>query len=407
MIRHTLILFALAAAPAAQTTPELIGITAATPLIATQDPGDCSVGTCTGVGLPATTLPFEGGTAYDATLGAVWVAAGGASIVAKSPDDCSLVCPGPAAPPWSHVTGMAADESSRSLYVSDDTSTIYTLDLGCPPKVGAGCAAPVPPDHLIGGLAVDDGRRLFYSTSDFRPAMPPTNMIHVAPVDSPCAVFCTFRVPPRCGMTALGPITGLAYDACSGHLWITDGTTTMGLSIGDDPCMSSLAVTHCCSLGLGADTFAGLCWVPSRADSYGASCTNDACPVCPGLVHSTVGDPILGNADFGLALDGAPGATPAWLLISFGACSPAGIDLTPITPFCGKLHTLFPAPISIGAIPTSGAPGTCTGSALFTLKIPLDPAFCGAPICSQWVGLCGGAAGTYMSNALGAVVSSS
>ncbi len=394
-----------AAVAGAQTTPGVIGVTSTAPLVVEQDPGTCATSTCSPTGLSPRLLPYEGGTAYDASAGGVWVATSGPEIAQYDPDTCATLCPPtvPAGAAWGHVTGLATDERSGTLYLSDEMNRIYTLDAACPPAVTGGCLAAVPVGHLIGGLAVDDvRRRLFYSTSDFTtfPGMPPLNTIWVSTLGDYCSPFCSFSIP-SCGPTSLGQITGLGFDACTSHLWVTDGTTTIGLLLPATGMPCSPTLTHCCSLGLGAEEFGGLCFKPSRATVFGTPCATGTCATCPTPMHLTFGDPTLGNPDFAVYVDGAPSGSAAYMMLNFGDCT-SGL---PVPVFCGALHVpLSSPPITVGPFPVSGFPGGC-GAEGVLLPIPLDLGMCGLPVCSQWLGLCG--TSSWMSNALGWTVSSS
>jgi hypothetical protein len=392
---------ALAAAVPGQTRPGLIGLTSAPPSILRQS-FDCQVERCDPA-FPATTLRTAGGTAYDAILGAVWVT-NGAVLGAFEARGCRAVCaPRPVPLPATvAATGLAVNERARVMVITDSANVIHQFPLACPlgPR-NAGCdvSALLPAGHVLGGVATDDvNDHVLYAASAFT-ATNPNNVIFVARRGNACQPHC--RIPvPNCGTAPLGPITGLAFDPCASVIWATDGVQTVGLRYDAAPPCQATAV-QCCRLPPAvAQRFVGLCVEPSSATPEGRSCQNGACPSCPLMAHTAIGDAALGNPAFALELSGAPANAQAWLVVGAGACAPSGPLLPPI---CGPiLVPLRPAPVVVGPVPTGGTVG-CTGSALVRVPIPLDRSYCGAVLSSQFLGLCttGPAFGTFVSNCLG------
>ena len=141
----------------------------------------------------------------------------------------------------------------------------------------------------------------------------------------------------------------------------------------------------------------GLAVRSGRATPSGGPCNNGSCPPCP-MVHTLRNSPNLGNAQFGLDLNGvALGGNLTWCLIGAGPCMPIG---PVIGPLCGPLW-IGPYMGSLG--PNVSAAGVgCGGFETFNLPLPLIPAFCGSIISSQCATICPTAAGigTAMSNCL-------
>ena len=389
----------LSAAASAQTSPELIGlVNGANSPVVRQDPSTCQTRACPTQLAPAT-IRSAGGTAYDATRGAVWVS-NGALLQAVDPVACRVLCPPRPLPgvAASRITGLAINEDQGVLVVTNTANVISQYELACPIatlKSRCDATSSLPLGHTIGGIATDDVRDLvIYSSSDFSGATNPGNTLYVARRGDPCARLCRVSVP-SCGPARLGPITGVAFDSCDLVVWVTDGQRSVGLRLnGLSPC--SVQEIQCCTLPINA-RYSGLCIMPSRATSAGQSCTNLGCPTCPGMAHTTTGDPVLGNASFSLDLVGAPRGSRGALWIAGGACNPPGIL---IRPFCGPiLVQLVPPPIiiNIGTGPGLG----CGGGFKVPIPIPLDRSLCGGTLSSQAFGICvNGSPGTFVSNCL-------
>lgn len=403
-LQALLLALACAASIPAQTTPELIGITAATPLLRSRDMGSCAERACAPVGFPPmASHPAAGGSAYDPTRGGVWIS-DGTMIACSDPDDCRYLCPPLPLPlPRAFVSGLAVNEIRGRLVVSDTASMIHVYPLSCP--LGAplfSCPASVPSGHTIGGIATADVLDLvIWSSSDFSGAAPPGNLLYVAPFGRPCSPICSTPLP-RCGGVAMGPIHGVAYDQCTRTVWVTDGFKTLGLTL--DPSTCALTPTHCCPAG-GTEPFIGLCVMPSRGTVVGRACLHPACGPCtPTTGIGTVGDPAIGNPAFTVTLDGAPLGVPSWLMLSLGGpCSSAGTR--PPAPWCGLLHIdLVLPPILVGPVTTTGS-STCGGSASTTIPIPASLSLCGLHGCAQWIGICRGGSGGLLSPALSFAIS--
>ena len=402
-ILATLIVAVIGAVAPAQTEPELIGLTATSPLIVRQSMASCTTLSCAAAISPATAGPV-GGTAYDATKAGVWVS-NGPTFGQFDPLTCAVLCPLTAAPPGSTITGLAVHERDRVLLMTTTTKTLFEMSLTCPlpsPMTGCDLAPLVPARHFIGGLAVDDVDDLvFFSSSVFAPTMPPANLLHVMTRPPECRLLCSIPVP-TCAGTALGPITGVAYDTCAGEVWLTDGFKTLGLSI--DVARCSVSEVKCCPPGM-TEPYVGLCIRPSHAEIVGVSCTSMAtCVSCPIMIHGAFGDAAVGNSTFKLTLDHAPTSAPTVMLLNAGKCALPGLALPA---FCGPLLVPFgpSALVVLGPFGSAGPP--CTSSIVVPMPVPPVRALCGAVLCSQFAGFCGGGGGTFVSNGLSWMVSGS
>jgi hypothetical protein len=409
--KYLLVATALCAVASSQTPQVLIGLTssaAAGSNLYQQNWTTCAVRTCVPA-IPPIPSPFAGGTAFNALDSTVWLT-NGVVIGSFDADTCAVICPLAAVggmPAGAVATGLAVNERNRSIYISDSMAGIQVRPVACPLPPGPRCVVfGVPATHTIGGLAYSDAMDLlFIAASDFNPANPPLNTVLVTTRANPCTPVCVFRPPTGCGGRVLGPIRGAAYDDCKGVIWLTDGLTEMGLAFSRANCGVQPAAC-CVRVPPVTQPYAGLCIRPSHAGGVGVNCTGVPCPACPTMAHVTIGDPTIGNPAFRLVLANAPAVRPAILAVGFSGCTP-GIALPP--PWCGLLHIpLGPPPVVIGPISTAGGVG-CTGGITVNLGVPMNPAFCGMTLSSQYLGYClvGPAIGTFMSNCLSWTITSS
>lgn len=405
MHRTLLWLAALPALVPAQTPQNLIGLTRTTPVLATADMTSCAIQSCVG-GMGPAALPYAGGTAHDATTGITWVS-NGTSFAGFDPRLCNTVCTlsGAPVPAGTVLTGLACYEPQLIMFVADSGNGITRLRLRtCPvtlfmPRC---LVTGLQPNHVIGGLAASDTLNLlFYSGSDWSGGAP-NNYVYVATYNNPCTPACRFQVP-NCGAVPMGPITGLGFDDCRSVLWLTDGRQIMGLVYNRVTCTATQVVQCCTPAGL-TEPFVGLCVNPSHATSLGTSCTNLACTTCTQMLHSTTGDPIVGNPAFYLKLDFAPAQQRGYIMINAGACN-LGIGLPP---WCGQFRVPLGNVILQGPITLGGTTG-CTGSSLINLQVPNNVTLCGLVMSSQYLVLCQTTSGigTGMSNCLSWLVSGS
>jgi hypothetical protein len=388
----------------AQTPQNLLGLGAlavgplGVPLLR-QDPTTCAITRCHTV-LNSPLDQRAGGTAYDATRSGVWVT-NGLQLACVEPGACRALC-APHTPPGvdasAQLSGLACDEARGLLYGTTTANTLIVWRLECPiTNVVQRCslANVIPPGWFVGGIAVDDVTgTLFYSASTFTgPATGST--VFVAPSSAPCVPQCKFELR-ACGTSALGPLTGVAFDLCTSTIWVTDGRSQAAARYSPATCTAQ--VLRCCPGVTTGDRWTGLCLQPSGAVAQGRNCTNHGCGTCATLQHVTVGDPTIGNPAFALAVEGAPVGSQGWLFLGAGPTMPPGI-LVP--PFCGALLVpLTPSPWILGPYSIPGS-GTCTGARQVAMPVPPLPVLCGIYLSSQWLGLCtSGPFGTFVTNVL-------
>lgn len=410
MRNHLLSAFVFLAAPAlAQTAPGLIGLTRNLPLVLNINTGTCLAQRCIPAIPSASTLPpWAGGTAYDSVRGGTWITNG--NVIAEvGQGTCATFCPAQPVPisPNAVATGLAYNESTKTLFISDSLNFISTVQVtGCNLTVTSTCQTwPVSTTNpTIGGLATDDVNGLiFYSGSSWT-ASTPNNTIFVARQTTPCNYFCKLLVP-NCGGVVLGPITGLAHDCCRNVLWATDGINWTAISYNLTNCTAT--ALSCCKLPFTTEPLIGLCTLPSIATSTdqtaaSKSCTNPSCATCPTMEHTMIGQPTLGTPGFTLRLDNAPAGATGYLLLNAGACT-AGV------PFgCGQIFVPLAGWVVIGPFGTGGGVG-CTGGNAFTLSLAPNPSYCGLTFSTQYAVLClaGTPIGTALSNCLSWMISSS
>lgn len=380
----------------AQAPSRIVGLTRVSPLVLAQDTLTCAQSQCTPAGLPAppATSPWVGGTAYDSNTRGLWVSNGLLIAKVDPRNACAPQCPVlpmPNTTPNNPVTGLAYYEPTNTLYVTDQSNTIrwYTVGGGCQLSLVNRCIAPIPAGDVLTGCATDDETgQIFYCA--VTPGSP-GGRVYVAQIGSPCTPFCNFTVV-NCGVNPMGPLLGLAYDACTDRLWVTDGRFTVGLSFNPITC-TVLGQVQCCTNTL--EPYIGLDVLANSETSAGASCTVPTCPACPTMQHRLPSDPYVGNAAFKLDLVNAPGATTAILFFNVGPCGPPVFS----PPLCAGLRV--PLPGFSWTIPsTGGTAGSCNGSVSFNFPIPANPSLCGLPCCTQYVGVCPPLS-FYVSNALG------
>ena len=363
--------------------PRVVGLTFGAPMVPTIDPGTCQYQLCNGAVLPPAANPLAGGTAHDATDGATWITTGLFLAKVDTRNQCLVVCPPQPVPipaGANFATGLAFSEAQRVLWISYDNNVIARFGVqGCQLLPQGFCQAPVALQHMVTGLATDDiNGFLFYASSPIGGGGPAFGLVYQAPIATPCNPFCRFPIP-SCTGALFTQITGLGWEPCRQLLYATDGVGLVGSQLLPN-CQVNPAI--CCP-GPFAAPLIGLDVMPSNAVPMGVSCTQGACPVCPAMRHDTVGDATIGNPFFALTLRNAPSGAVSILVISIGQfCTPPGFPLF----FCGPILT--PPPLTtFGGFPTGGT-GGCSGGILFPVPLPPNPALCGMPMSSQFVGLC-------------------
>ncbi len=384
------------ATPAFAQGPRIVGITATTPLVVSQDIGTCALAQCTPAGMPPPTpgLGFLGGTAYDNRTRGVWLSDG--LLIGKFDvrNACAVQCPVvpmPNTSPNNPVTGLAYYAPTSTLYVSDRSNVIrwYSVTGGCTLTLVSRCILPIPAGDVVTGCATDDWTgQIFYTV--VTPGSPGGRVV-VAQIGAPCLPFCQFPVT-TCGGNPMSPLVGIGYDSCAQVLWITDGRRTKGLRFDPINCIPLVEVQCCLNT---VDPYIGLDVMPSTEISSGPNCTTPTCPVCLSMQHKLGSDPFVGNAAFTLDLVAAPGGSTAILVLNVGPCGPPVFA----PPFCAGIRVPFSPPPLTVTVGTGGTIGLCNGMAAIGLPIPANQALCGLPLCSQFVGVCSGG-GLFASNAL-------
>ncbi|MEM7199435.1 MAG: hypothetical protein AAF628_04165 [Planctomycetota bacterium] len=393
---------ALAAAPVAQSAPKIIGATGVTPTVLSQDVGTCAPMTCTPGGIGPAFNPFTGATAYDPTRGrGLWITDGLMLAKVDPRNSCAPLCPPipfPNTTPNNPVTGMAYNEITNTLFVTDLSNVIrwYNVSGSCSLTIVGRCIATVPPGLRLTSCATDDLNGLIYYT-----ATDPTmsgGIVFCAPQTAPCSIICSFVVN-SCGGNPMGPLVGAAWDACQGGLWLTDGRQTTLRQLGAG---CALGPELQCCINPTFEPYTGIDLLPSTEDPAGPNCTSGTCNICPTMAHTLVGDPTLGNPSFGLLLDDAPSGSSAFVFLNIGACASPGVFAPPLC-----------APLLVPVVPPPGSagpffvPGAGCGDVFLPLgPLPGAPSLCGLTLSTQWVGFCPGG-GTFSSNCLSWTITSS
>jgi hypothetical protein len=404
----TLAALGCVSAPTISQSPQrLIGLTSATPLVITQDMGNCAVAQCPPFGFPPVAVPFAGGTAHDGITRGTWISDGFLIAKVDARNQCTFQCPPmpmPNTAPGNEVTGLAFNEITKTLWVTDRSGIIRWYNAaGCPLTLVSRCIPPIPAGAVLTGCATDDvGDLLFYSI-----VIPgtPGGIVYVARQTAPCQPFC--RIPlNQCLLGPLSPLTGLAFDSCKQTLWATDGKLTVGGVYALSPTGACTFSEVQCCINTSGEPLAGLCILPSTERPLGPNCTRPPCPACPNMQHVLGGEPIVGNPAFSLDLINAPNNSNAYLVFNVGPCTAPG---TPIGIFCAPLLVPLVPPPLVGGPFATGAGAGCTGGVVFNLPVPANIAICGAVFSSQYIGLCPGAAlpGTFVSNCISFMVTAS
>jgi hypothetical protein len=396
---------ALASLGAAQSPSRIIGLTRNAPFLVSQDVTTCNVGICPVPLAPSSTIAgFVGGTAHDPRDRGTFVSNGlqYTKIDARS-TACAPLCPVlpvPNTTPNNPVTGMAYNEVTNTLFITDASNIIrwYSVGGGCQLTLINRCIAPVSAVEILTGCATDDLNGLIFYSAVVPGVM--GGRVYVAPQTNPCAVICAHPIL-QCGANPMTPLTGLAFDTCSRTLWATDGRMSVAHNFDSTTC--TLFPQYQCCINTSGDPYVGLCILPSTEAAAGPSCQSAPCPTCPTMRHELGADPTIGNPAFSLDLVNPPGATAAWLVLNVGPCAGPGV-LSP--PLCAPILVPFAPPwLTAGPFGTGGAAGTCTGNVVLPFPIPNSPMFCGLTLSSQFIGLCGGP-GTFVSNCLSWTITS-
>lgn len=350
---------------------------------------------------------WAGGLAYNPRKRTVWYSTG-PFLIEQGIEDCALVCRAPAAPvlgPLSTVSGLDLAVATGVLFQIETVPGVLALHqwniAACPPLPGPVCQLLLPtPQHLAGGVAIDQQNgMIFYAASVFAGG-PPANVLLGAMLGNPCNIVC--RLPlPACGPLPLGPITALAYDECRQSLYVSDGAQTLTLrrtALG--PC--DFQPVLCCptSPAVGPYGWVGFDVEADHPQQVGASCFGAGCVACPNMELRALGDAVIGNPMFALQLDQGPVGNLMALAVAPGGCAVPGLPV-----LCGQWHPDLGTSIFLPFAPiVGGAP--CQGQATVPLPIPADYSLCGGALCFQGVIVCLTSAppGLGLTNAVGVVL---
>lgn len=334
-----------------------------------------------------------GGTAYDPRHQSVWVSEG-TSLVEYDIRSCRAICK-------VKPTLVNARAAVTGLAIADSTSTLYVLEslpghvaitpyniARCPPVAGKSCSMKINnPRGVAAGLAYDEANKLLYVAFSEPAFVGFINTVFVTDAKSPCTVICRFS-PAACDVRSQRMYTGLAYDACSKKLYVTEGSRTRITKV-TNPRKCQFTDGACCNK-TGSAMSRGLAIVPGwEQKSIGSSCVSKGCPLCRSMLNSiSGGDPSLGNKTFALDLAGAPIQSFGLPWIGIGACS-QGVKIPVL---CGLFYPrigplLFPG----FAMPANGRT-QCRASIRMPFPIPVARVLCGLRICTQWLVLCNGGA---------------
>lgn len=352
--------------------------------------------TCPAAGMVAA-LPaaWAGGAAYNGRNESEWTT-DGLIMVETRINGCQVICRAPA------MRTLGAASFASGLEICPGLGQMFQLEslpgaamihvwniAVCPPVAMMACQFPLPsPAHTAGAVAIDDANgHIFYAASIFG-AGGPANVILGALLANPCNIVCTIPVQ-ACNTAPMGPIRGMCFDECRQTMYVTDGNQTLSLRrTGPAPC--AFVPVQCCnnSPATGPYAWVGIDVEPQHARPVGASCLGPNCTPCPAMTLGTVGDPVLGNPTFQLALSGAPVPSVLALAVSPGACVLPGLPV-----LCGLWYPNIGTTLFFPIVPVAGA-APCQGTATVPLPIPKNYALCGAPLCFQGVIACVSATGT-------------
>ncbi|MCA8944321.1 MAG: hypothetical protein KDB80_17275 [Planctomycetes bacterium] len=398
LISTVLSAVALSATLSAQSPTRILALTENIPQLSQIDINTCTEVPCNPP-LGAAVAPWAGGTAHDPRDRMTWISDGLVLMKVDPRGGCTPICT-PFTPPFVtpgvEITGLAVNEELQRLYISYSDNRIATFSaVGCALTYVSDCVVPVPPNHIIAGLATEDTtQEIYYASSAWLgPSSAPFSLLYRASQFSPCVPLCTpFQIPDCTSGAFFRLVTGLGFDSCTRELHVTDGWQITSVT---NLWTCAPFITQCCPQVItSGDTMTGLCVLPSTEVPFGNMCFGGTSAVCPGMRHVLRGDPTIGNLGFALDLINAPGGSIAYLFLGLGPCSS----------FAG---TTFSGLICANLYPTSFiqavfVPGTgCSGNVSIPFPLPNIPFFCGITLSSQFIGQIPAAwSGSYVSNCL-------
>ncbi|MCK5945413.1 MAG: hypothetical protein KAI24_25710, partial [Planctomycetes bacterium] len=381
----TALLSLLTTTLSAQSPQTLIGLTRVNPSLRKQTTNCQIVSQCAIPGMPGAPNVFAGGTAWDPVRSSAWITNG--QILAKVDENCGLECAPIGVPTVTgantFITGLEVVDLYNQLWMIANDGTLRMFTNTCPPQPVSQCQTALTPtttpnQRVTTALAVDEGIGLVFVA--YANLTTGTTAIAVNDLSNPCQQFDIIQVPPC--VSFFGPITGLACDWGSQTLYATDGVVTVSMNYAWNGANLQIVSQNCCPNVIAIDQLVGLAIRPGKATSNGGPCNNGACAPCP-MIHRLRNDPVVGNLEFRLGLDGAAGSSFSFCMIGDSPCNNVGP--TP-GPLCG--------PVLVGGyVGYLGAnliqgPSICGGSTDFVLPIPPVPALVGDVYSSQAVNLC-------------------
>ncbi|MCA8941144.1 MAG: hypothetical protein KDB80_01175 [Planctomycetes bacterium] len=387
----------------------IVGLTAGTPFVQSQDLVNCNARRCAPPGVfGQPVFDHRGGTAYDTRTRGTWISDGTRIAKVDSRLQCVYQCgpvPMPSDQIASDVTGLAYHHRTNRLWVTDSANRVRIYDIsGCTLTLQSQCSVLLPLGHVLTGIALDDvGSRVILTSAEFS-GLSAGGWVHIASQNAPCDFQCTAQIQACITSSSiLGPLTGCAYDACESEIWVTDGRVSVSCVLSALNC--TLIQTGCCTNPLLNDPYVGLCIEPSTEYSTGGVCSAGGCDnSCQPHHFLGNGDPVIGNIGFTLDAASLPANQVAATFFNGGIADPVGY-LVP--GFCEEIHVpLTPTLLSFPAN-TGGGVG-CSGSTSLNFSIQANPSTCGLTITTQVMGICfNPIIGTFVTNALTWTVTSS
>jgi len=345
--------------------------------------------------LPEPTQAYAGGAAYNPADHSVWHTQG-TRLVQNYIDTCKQPCLTAAflsLGPNSQASGLTINPARNEMYQVESlpgTAAVVTYSLKNPagpcPVMMTACKVALPSAvHLAGAIAYDQKRDLIYVAASVFGAAAPQNTLYIyRRADPSCQPFCKVQVD-QCSTGILQAIRGMAYDECQDVMYLTDGRQTSTQVVIWAANCPTFRPLNCCVLNHPAgELWYGFDIESEHARLAGKSCTQPSCAACPNLSLNAVGDPAIGNFQFGAQFANGPTGGVGLVFMGPGPCQVPGLPI-----LCGELYTPLPL-FLLGATGLAGA-GICDGQGVVSAAIPNDHTLCGGIVCLQGVVICFGA----------------
>ncbi|MCA8970906.1 MAG: hypothetical protein KDC95_14015 [Planctomycetes bacterium] len=351
---------------------------------------DVSMTTATGCSTPSPMCStglkimnaYEGGISYSARRDAWWISDG--VLLQERGARCTLTCNTRASLALgtsSRVGGLSSSARLLHLYHVESIAgsgaiVTYSLTTTCPTPLQT-CTFSLPSrSHRTSALAYDDRRRSFYVASTDGVS---TTIQHFQA--STCNLLCSWQVPATCGSFTIRGIRAMEYDECRDTLVMSDGAIVLESRLTHTPSgCPQVSSRVCCQIASSTLAYHGLDIQDGKATAVGTSCTSRPCATCPTMALQARGRPVVGNADFALALENAPAQSIAVMILSAGACNRVAFG-------CGGLFPQLANPTLTIPVLTNGRSG-CEGSARVPLPVPAAYSWCGQKLCTQFAIFC-------------------